>query len=170
MSALHLRLGPISLREANRFVVDRHHDQGPVRGHKFALAVEDVQAVLRGVAIAGRPVARLLDTGWRLEVLRVATDGSANACSMLYTFVARAGVAVGYRREDIIAYTLASESGTSLRAAGWVPVATVTGASWDRPGRPRADGHPTGDKVRWHAAAPATVLESQPVTDVARAS
>jgi hypothetical protein len=115
--AARLRLRPMSLREANRFVAAVHRHHGPVRGHKFALAVEDVDGVLRGVAIAGRPVSRKLDTGWRLEVLRVATDGAPNACSMLYAAVARAGVAIGYRRQDILTYTLAAEPGTSLRAA-----------------------------------------------------
>jgi hypothetical protein len=150
----HLRLRPIGLREANEFVarVQRHH--GPVRGHKFALALEDSEGLVRGVAIAGRPVARLLDTGWRLEVLRVATDGTPNACSFLYAAVARAGVAIGYRRQDILTYTLTTEPGTSLRAAGWVPVATTDGASWNRPTRHRNDRHPTTDKVRWHAAPP----------------
>jgi hypothetical protein len=152
----------MSLREANRFVAAVHRHHGPVRGHKFALAVEDVDGVLRGVAIAGRPVSRKLDTGWRLEVLRVATDGAPNACSMLYAAVARAGVAIGYRRQDILTYTLAAEPGTSLRAAGWVPVAITTCATWDRPSRPRSDKHPVVDKIRWHAA-PATAGSAQQV-------
>jgi hypothetical protein len=160
-----LVLRPISLRKANQFVVAVHRHHGPVRGHKFAVAVEDAESVVRGVAIAGRPVARLLDTGWRLEVLRVATDGTANACSILYGAVARAGVAIGYRREDILTYTLAAEPGTSLRAAGWVPVAITRGASWDRPTRRRADKHPTGDKVRWHAARPAGSV-TRPLAEV----
>ena len=158
---LQLVLRPVSLRDANRFVADHHRHHGPVRGHKFAIGVADDRGALRGVAIAGRPVARLLDDGTHLEVLRVATDGTPNACSLLYGAVARAGAAIGYRRADILTYTLATESGTSLRAAGWVPVAHTPGQPWDRPGRPRADRHPTVDKIRWHAARPdlATVLD-----------
>jgi hypothetical protein len=151
-----LRLRPITLREANRFVATVHRHHGPVRGHKFALAVEDPDCLIRGVAIAGRPVARLLDTSWRLEILRVATDGTTNASSMLYAAVARAGVAIGYRREDILTYTLATEPGSLLRAAGWVPVSITTGASLDRPTRRRTDKHPTSSKIRWHAARPIT--------------
>jgi hypothetical protein len=133
--------------------VHRHH--GAVRGHKFALAVEGADGLVRGVAIAGRPVSRLLDTGWRLEVLRVATDGTPNVSSFLYAAVARAGVAIGYRRQDILTCTLASEPGTSLRAAGWVPVATTdAGATWNRSSRRRKDRHPTTHKIRWHAAPP----------------
>lgn len=113
------------------------------------------------MAIAGRPIARLLDDGTHLEVLRVATDGTANACSLLYGAVARAGTAVGYRRADIVTYTLATEPGTSLRAAGWVPIAHSPGHTWHRANRIRVDRHPTVDKIRWHAARPdlATVLD-----------
>jgi hypothetical protein len=149
-----LQLRPISLRVANEFVAANHRRHGPVCGHKFAVAVADGRGAVRGVAIAGRPVARLLDSGWRLEVVRVATDGTPNVCSMLYGATARAGVAIGYRREDILTYTLASEAGASLRAAGWVQVAITNGSSWDRPSRPRTDHHPTTDKIRWHAARP----------------
>lgn len=155
-SELGLHIHPVSLRAANEFVAVHHRHHGPVRGHKFAVAVADSRGAVCGVAIAGRPVARLLDSGWRLEVLRVATDGTPNACSMLYGAVARAGVAIGYRREDILTYTLATETGASLRAAGWVPVATTNGSSWDRPTRRRTDKHPTTNKVRWHAARPCT--------------
>jgi hypothetical protein len=34
--------------------------------------------------MVGRPVARMVDDGWTLEVNRVATDGTKNACSILY--------------------------------------------------------------------------------------
>ena len=149
-----LRLRPASLRESNRFVAVHHRHHGPIRGHKFAIGVADDRGVLRGVAIAGRPVARLLDDGTHLEVLRVATDGAPNACSLLYGAVARAGAAVGYRRADIVTYTLATEPGSSLRAAGWVPIARTRGHSWSRASRTRVDRHPTVDKIRWHADRP----------------
>lgn len=156
-----LRLRPVSLRGANDFVADHDRHHCPTRGHKFAIGVADDHGALRGVAIAGRPVARLLDDGLHLEILRVATDGTPNACSLLYGAVARAGAAVGYRRSDIVTYTLATEAGISLRAAGWVPVARTSGQTWDRPGRSRTDRQPTVDKIRWHAACPnlATVLD-----------
>jgi hypothetical protein len=57
---------------------------------------------------------------------------------------------MGYRR--LITYTLVSEPGTSLRAAGWRIVGTVSGRSWDTPSRPRVDRYPTQDKLRWEAA------------------
>jgi len=161
-----LVLRPVSLRQANTFVADHHHHHGPVRGHKFAIAVADHRGDIRGVAIAGRPVARFLDDSLHLEVLRVATDGTPNACSLLYSAVARAGTAIGYRRADILTYTLATETGTSLRAAGWLPIARTRAQTWNRPARTRSDHRPPVDKVRWHAARPdlASVLDLTPNT------
>ena len=52
-----------------------------------------------------------------LEVTRLVTDGTANACSLLYAAAARVGKELGYER--IQTFILATEPGTSLRAAGW---------------------------------------------------
>lgn len=114
-----LIIRPITLKDANAFVGQEHRHHPPMVGHKFSISVVDEDGTLRGVAIAGRPVSRMLDDGLHLEVLRVATDGTPNACSALYGAVARAGKSMGYPRENIITYTLASEPGTSLRASGW---------------------------------------------------
>jgi hypothetical protein len=146
-----LQIRPIGLRAANAFVAEHHRHHGPTRGHKFSISVADRQGQVRGVAIAGRPVARQLDDGAHLEVLRVCTDGTPNVCSMLYAAVRRAAKAMGYRPEQIITYTLKNESGASLRAAGWQPDRLTGGGSWDRPSRPRTDEHPTHKKLRWHA-------------------
>ena len=43
-----------------------------------------------GVVVVGRPVARMSDNGWTVEITRLATDGSRNACSMLYSAAWRA--------------------------------------------------------------------------------
>lgn len=56
----------------------------------------------------------------------------------------RAAIAKGYRRG--LTYILASETGASLRAAGWRFLWHVPGRSWDTPSRPRTDKHPTVDK------------------------
>ena len=125
-----LAIRPCSLRDANAFV-----------GRE------------RGVAIAGRPKARALDDGAHLEVLRVATDGCPNACSALYGAMARIASAMGYQRHAVLTYTLVTEPGTSLRAAGWVAVATTAGGEWDTPARPRRPGANTEPKIRWQAAA-----------------
>lgn len=143
-----LRVVPCTISEAKAFVRQRHrHHPAPVGG-LFAVAVAD--DVVRGVAIVGRPVSRVLDADdFTAEVTRVATDGARNACSMLYGACWRAARAIGYHK--LITYTLASEPGTSLRGAGWRVVAHVTGRSWSCPSRPRVDQHPTQDKLRWEA-------------------
>jgi len=148
---MRLLLVPISLREANAFVAQHHRHHGPTRGHKFAVAVGSSDGVIRGVAIAGRPVARNLDDGVSLEVLRVCTDGTPNACSMLYGAVRRAAVAMGYPPSRIFTYTLASEPGASLRAAGWQRDADTKGGEWGRADRPRETAN-SGPKTRWRAA------------------
>lgn len=151
LAAEHLQVRPIGLREANAFVSAHHRHHRPSRGHKFSVSVADAQGRIRGVAIAGRPVARQLDDGMHLEVLRVCTDGTPNACSMLYAAVRRSAKAMGYPATQIITYTLESEGGASLRAAGWVQDGYAGGGTWNRPSRSRCDSHPLDRKVRWHA-------------------
>jgi hypothetical protein len=46
-------------------------------------------------------------------------------------------------------YTLKSEPGTSLVAAGWTIVGEVKAQSWHRNGRPRIDRFSLQDKFRW---------------------
>lgn len=110
-----LTLTPISLSEANAFVALWHRHHKPVVGHKFSIGCE-ADGRLAGVAIVGRPVSRYLDDGKTLEVNRLCTDGTKNACSFLYAAAARAARAMGYQR--IITYTLDTEGGASLRGAG----------------------------------------------------
>lgn len=89
----------------------------------------------------------MLDDGWTLEVSRVATDGTKNACSMLYRSSWRAAIALGFRR--LVTYTLPEEGGASLRGAGFKLVGQAGGGSWSRTERPRVDTHPTQEKFRW---------------------
>ena len=150
---MKLRIVPTDLKTANEFVRRLHRHSRPVVGYKFAVGVEDETGTLRGVAIVGRPVAPRLDDGTAAEITRLCTDGARNACSMLYGAMRRAGTALGYDPRRIVTYTLAEESGASLRAAGWVVDASTKGGSWDKPSRPRTDKAPTGPKTRWRAAA-----------------
>ena len=147
---MSLRIVPCSLADANAFVVEHHRHHGPVVGHKFSLACMDDGRVC-GVAIVGRPVARMSDNGQTLEVTRLATDGTKNAASALYGACRRATFALGYRR--LITYTLNTEPGTSLRAAGWKLLGEAGGGSWSRPSRPRVDRHPTQRKLAWEVSA-----------------
>lgn len=145
-----LDLVPISIRDASAFVAQHHRHHRPPRGAIFAVAVALAEKVV-GVALVGRPVARKLSDEWTIEVTRVATDGTPNACSMLYGACWRAARAMGYRRA--VTYILDTEAGTSLRAAGWRLIGEAGGGSWSRRARPRVDAHPTQRKLRWEVAA-----------------
>lgn len=138
---------PCSISDAKVAVTQWHRHHRPPLSGIAAVAVADEAGEVRGVAIIGRPVARGLQDGWTAEVTRVATDGCPNACSALYGACWRIARALGYRR--LVTYTLDSEPGTSLLAAGWRCVGEVRGRSWDCPSRPRVDRHPTQGKLRW---------------------
>ena len=146
-----LKIAPIKLRQANEYIERVHRHHGATRGMQFAVAVVDEHGEIHGVGVAGRPVSRVRQAEGYLEVTRVATDGSKNACSMIYGSLARAGQALGYPRHRIQTYILESETGASLRAAGWVHDGAAGGGSWSRDGRPREDRAPTEAKVRYLA-------------------
>ena len=104
-----LSLAPCSLEEANAFVAAPHRYHQPTPVAKFSImAMSD--GVVVGVVIVGLPKARLAMDGWTLEVTRLSTDGTRNACSLLYGGARRAAFALGYSR--ILTYTLAEEGGT----------------------------------------------------------
>lgn len=146
-----LAIIPITLKEANAFVAQHHRHHKPVTGHKFSIAVGDVKRdEVVGVAIVGRPVSRYLDNGWTLEVNRLCTDGTKDACSMLYAAAWRATRAMGYRK--LITYILESESGTSLKAAGWKSIGKCGGLRWTGERRPEVDLYPAQMKIRWEVS------------------
>ena len=169
LQPVQLRLVSCSLKRANEFVKALHRHNKPVVGHKFSLGVEasavslslpnwmvtEDQWVLVGVAIVGGPVARLLDDGKTLEITRVCTDGTRNACSFLYGAVRKAALSLGHKR--VVTYTLPEEGGASLRAAGYRIEQECAGgpaAAWhNRQGR---NAEPVGNdnrggKWRWVA-------------------
>lgn len=143
---MKLALVPADLGLANDFVARLHRHHIPVVGHKFSLGAMAGEQLV-GVVIVGRPVSRIRDDGNTLEVTRLCTDGTRNACSFLYGAAARAAFALGYRR--IGTYTLPEEGGASLRATGWKLIGERGGGSWTTPSRPRLDKHPTQTKLLW---------------------
>ena len=149
MNASKLTTVPLDLDEANAFVTQVHRHHGPVVGHKFSIGAALGDKIV-GVAIVGRPVARYRDDGVTLEVTRLATDGTRNACSFLYGACARAAFALGYTR--IGTYILKSEPGASLKAAGWNLIGETPGRSWSVPSRPRVDKHPLQAKLLFEVA------------------
>lgn len=142
---------PLDLDEANLLVGRWHRHHQPVVGHKFSVGVMVQDGEICGAAIVGRPVSRRLDNGLTLEVTRCVTNGTANAASALYGACRRACFALGYQR--LVTYTLKTEPGTSLRAAGWRVMAETSGGSWSCQSRPRVDKHPLEAKFRWEAQA-----------------
>ena len=129
---------PLSLKAANDFVTNHHRHNKKTAGHKFSIgATKDGELI--GVAICGRPVARALDDGSTLEVLRVCIKDPApkNACSYLYARCQRIWTAMG--GEKIITYTLESEPGSSLKAIQW----TIEGQTRKR-----------GPQSRWNTRQP----------------
>ena len=139
---------PCTISDAQEFVRQHHRHHGPAHSYLWACAVSDGDRVC-GVAIVGRPVARHAQDGWTAEVVRLATDGTKNACSMLYAACWRAARALGWKK--LITYTLATEPGTSLEAAGWKCLGECGGGSWHRTDRPRVDRHPKQIKMKWEA-------------------
>ena len=106
-------------------------------------------------------MSRYLDDGTTLEVTRLCTDGTRNACSFLYSRAARIAKEMGYKK--IITYILETENGSSLKASGWTcEDKDVGGGSWDCQSRPREiaiaqlslfpqkeEKYPTCKKQRW---------------------
>lgn len=139
---------PIGWREAKEFVERVHRHHFSPQGWKFGLGAEK-DGKLVGIVMVGRPVSRMLDDGFTAEVIRLATDGTKNACSFLYSRARQIAFAMGFTR--IITYILESEPGTSLRAAGWRFVRDAGGGSWSRPSRKRTDKAPLEPKQLWEA-------------------
>jgi hypothetical protein len=114
---------PVTLRKANDFVAAKHRHTGRTarNGGKFAIGL-GVKGKLKGVAIVGNPLSATLMNGVTAEVLRVCVDDDApkGSCSKLYGACWRAWKAMGGKR--MITYTLETETGASLRGAGWVVV------------------------------------------------
>lgn len=145
------RFSPITLRQARAFVQEHHRHHNAPQGGLFALALMRGPELV-GVAIAGRPVSGELQRKGYLEVTRVCVlECVPNGCSRLYGRVRRIAVLMGFTR--VVTYTLPSEGGASLRAAGYERSGETDGGSWSCPSRPRIDSHPTEPKTRWEAAA-----------------
>ena len=143
---MSLRIVPTSLAEANQFVSSLHRHHKPMQGHKFSIACVEGEEI-KGVAIVGRPVNRTLDDGWTLEVTRCCTDGTRNACSILYGRAARVAKELGYLR--IGTYTRQDESGASLRAVGWQNIRKSAGGTWVNNVRLREDRTELFPRIYW---------------------
>ncbi len=141
--SIKLLVVPVSLGDARTHVKAHHSHLPNVLGGKFAVGVSDGSRIVC-VAIAGRPVARMLGLPNIIEVTRVASDGTAkNAASMCLAAITRAALALGYTR--LVSYTGEHEDGTTYRACGWRRVHLSDGGEWGRTAR---DRHPSLWPVR----------------------
>lgn len=143
---MRLTARPMTRAEANAYIVEHHRHHGRVTGHRYAVGAE-LRGELVGVAIMGRPKARMIGQYRHVEVTRLCTAGDRNVCSFLYSRCSRVARELGF--DSVFTAILETESGASLKAAGWAYAYTTRGGSWDRPGRRRADKAPTDPKQIW---------------------
>lgn len=142
-----MKIVPLTLKQANDLVESLHRHHKKVVGHRFSIGLE-VDGTLVGAAICGRPVARKTDQDRILEVSRLVTDGTENACSALYGACARVAKEMGFKK--IQTFILESEPGTSLKASGWIDEGKAGGLDWNVPSRGgRRTDQPQVMKRRW---------------------
>lgn len=145
-----LTIRPITCAQAKKWIYDHHRHSQPQQGQMWSICAMRGDELV-GVAVCGRPTNVTMQQRGYLEIIRVCVlEGVEGCCSMLYSRCRRIGQLMGYER--FCSYTLPSESGSSLRAAGFDCVAKVRGGSWNRKGRTRTDKHLIQDRLRWESA------------------
>ena len=110
-----LRIVPLTLKQANEMVSQYHRHHAPAVGCRWSIGVE-LNGKLVGAAICGRPNARMTPQYSVLEVNRLVTDGTKNACSILYAACARIAREMGF--EEIQTAILESEPGNFIASHG----------------------------------------------------
>ena len=140
-----MEIRPITFREASEFINNHHRHHKATVGHKFSIGLYDDEKLV-GCAVCGRPVARYYDDGFTCEINRLCTDGTRNACSMLYGACCRIAKEMGYKK--IITYILESESGASLKASNFMCEGKTGGTHWTGK-RNRGQDIPSEMKTRW---------------------
>jgi hypothetical protein len=141
-----MKVVPLTLDAANELVRGWHRHHKPVQGHRFSIgAMQDGQLV--GACIVGRPQARMVDQYSECSVTRLVTFGGKNVCSFLYGAAVRIAKEMGF--DQIRTEILASEPGTSLKAAGWKFSHMTSGGKWSRPSRERKRTEQEGPKQVW---------------------
>lgn len=140
-----MEIRPITFREASAFINANHRHHKATVGCKFCIALYDGEKLV-GCAVCGRPVSRYYDNGLTCEINRLCTDGTYNACSMLYGACARVAKEMGYKK--IITYILESENGASLKASNFICEGVAGGTKWTGK-RDKGQDIPAELKTRW---------------------
>ena len=142
-----MRSVPLTMKQANDLVSRWHRHHRAVHAHRYSIGAMKGGRLV-GAVIVARPRAQMTPQYEVAEVTRLVTDGTKNACSFLYSRAARVADDMGFHK--IQTFILESESGDSLRAAGWVFDGWSEGGEFDRPSRPRKPAtYPTERKQRW---------------------
>jgi hypothetical protein len=136
---------PCTIKQAREVVRRLHRHLKVVGGGRFAVAA-DLSGTVVGVGIVGNGP-RLWEGTTKMVITRVATDGTRNACTLIYGALCRAGKALGYT--EAWTYTLPEEPGTSLKAAGFRDMGLTKGGEHDRPSRRRKPAARPEPKRRW---------------------
>jgi hypothetical protein len=143
-----LTVRPITRNAALPWIAQHHrHLKRAVTGWLFGIEILDGAGERVGIAIAARPASRMLQDGLTVEITRVCTNGTPNACSLAYGALRRAAVALGYQR--VVTYTRADELGTACKASGFIDDGLAGGGEADRPSRRRQPSEDSSPKRRW---------------------
>lgn len=140
-----MEIRPITFKMASDFINQHHRHHKATVGHKFSIGLYEDNRLI-GVAVCGRPVSRYYDDGITCEINRLCTDGTYNACSMLYGACCRVAKEMGYKK--IITYILKSESGASLKASNFICEGEAGGTHWTGK-RNKGQDIPSEMKTRW---------------------
>lgn len=154
-----MEIRPITFREASEFINKYHRHHKATVGHKFSLGLYEGDKLI-GCAVCGRPVSRYYDDGFTCEINRLCTDGTKNACSMLYGACCRVAKEMGYKK--IVTYILESENGASLKASNFICEGKAGGTKWTGV-RNKGQDIPAEYKTRWtrQLVRPAAVQEAK---------
>jgi len=143
---------------AQDFIRQHHRTHKPQVGEIVCLGAFAGNSLV-GVAVIGRPVARMLDDGNTAEVTRLCVpENNPNLCSWLIARARRVIQALGFTRA--LSYTLPSEGGASWRAAGCLFDGTSGGGEWDTPARRRKAVENAEPKTRWMLIARESATEA----------
>ena len=140
-----MEIRPITFKKASEYINQHHRHHRATVGCKFCIGLYDGELLI-GCAVCGRPVSRYLDDGLTCEINRLCTDGTKNACSMLYGACCRIAKNMGYKK--IITYTLKSETGISLLASNFNCDGIAGGEAWTG-SRKKPGKLPAEKKIRW---------------------
>lgn len=149
-----LRLVPRTRDEAKAFIALHHRHNRKYVGDKFRVGAAWGDEIV-GVAVAGKPTSRIIQQRepQTVELIRLCVRRGAprNTLRTLHAAILRAAWALGYTR--VISYTLKSESGNSMRDAGYRVIGEIKGRSWNCRSRPRIDGHAIEERLIWDVVA-----------------